>query len=227
MYRRTHRNSNQRSAHQVRCRLRQSIGARNAGSPSRVQLTVINDKSNVVLELRYEEVARLFTYDRESGVLYWRIRDRNTIRHKYVAGSSRGNRVGYRQVGIKGKVYLEHRIIMVLCFGHIPENAEIDHINHMRDDNRLANLRFVARSENRKNQSVSSKSTTGVTGVHFSKARKKYVAQIKVDQKIIFLGNYNTLEEAAAARAEANLKFNFHNNHGKGRAEYVRKKPNA
>lgn len=65
---------------------------------------------------------------------------------------------------------------------------------------------------------------TGVTGVHFSKARKKYVAQIKVNRKIIHLGIFKTLEEAAAARAEANLKYKFNNNHGEGRAEYVRKK---
>ena len=116
---------------------------------------------------------------------------------------------------------------MMLCFGHIPENAEIDHINHVRDANRLVNLRFATQGENLKNQSVSSKNTSGVTGVYFSKARKKYIAQIKVNQETIYLGIFETLEEAAAARAEANLKFNFHNNHGKGRAEYVRKKSNA
>ena len=168
-----------------------------------------------MLELRYEEVARLFTYDRETGVLYWRIRNGNHTRRNYVAGS------------IKGKNYMEHRIIMMLCFGHIPENAEIDHINHVRNDNRLFNLRFVTGSENSKNKSVSSRSTTGVTGVHFSKTRKKYVAQIKVNRKAMHLGMFETLEEAAAARAEANLKFNFNNNHGEGRAKYVRKKSNA
>lgn len=134
-----------------------------------------------MLEIRYEEVARLFTYDREAGVLYWRTRDRNTIRHKCVAGSIKGTNDGYRRVGIKGKIYQEHRIIMMLCFGHIPENAEIDHINHVRDDNR----------------------------------------------QVHYLGCYNTLEEAAAARAEANSKFNFNNNHRKGRAEYAKKKANA
>lgn len=180
-----------------------------------------------MLELRYEEVARLFTYDRETGVLYWRNKNRNTIRRKYVAGSSKGTKDGYSHVRFMGKVHPTHRIIMMLCFGHIPENAEIDHINHVRNDNRLVNLRFVTRSENSKNQSVSSKSTTGVTGVYFSKARKKYIAQIKINQEVIYLGIFETLEEAASARAEANLKFNFHNNHGEGRARYVRKKSNA
>lgn len=177
-----------------------------------------------MLELRYEEVAKLFTYDRETGVLYWRIRDRNTIRHKYVAGSIKGNNDGYRQVGIKGKHYKEHRIIMMLCFGHIPENAEIDHVNHVRDDNRLANLRFVTRRENLRNQSVSSKNTSGVTGVSFWKTKKKYIAQIKVNRENIHLGYFDTLEEAAEARRQADRKYKFNNNHGKGRAEYVRKK---
>ena len=167
-----------------------------------------------MLELRYEEIARLFTYDRETGILYWRIRDRNTIRHKYVAGFSTG-KTGYRQVGIKGKIYLEHRIIMTLCYGHIPDNAEIDHINHVRDDNRLVNLRFVTPGENHKNQSVNSNNATGITGVCFIKSQNKFMAQIKVNRRAIYLGYYNTLEEAAAARAEANLKFNFHANHGK------------
>ena len=180
-----------------------------------------------MLEYRYEEVARLFTYDRESGVLYWRIRNRTTTRHKYVAGTYRGAKDGYRQVSIKGKHYMEHRIIMMLCFGHTPENAEIDHINHIRNDNRLFNLRFVTHGENMRNKSVSSKSTTGVTGVCFYKRLQKYMAQIKVNREFIHLGYFDTLEEAAAARAEANLKFNFNNNHGKGRAEYVRKKANA
>lgn len=164
--------------------------------------------------LSYEEVAKLFTYDRETGVLYWRIRDRMTIRHKYVAGSVKGHG-GYRQVYIKGKTYQGHRIIMLLCFGHIPENAEIGHINHVRDDNRLVNLRFVTASGNCRNRSVSSKSTTGVTGVYFKKSLNKFIAQIKVNRQVHHLGCYNTLEEAAAARAEANLEFNFHANHGK------------
>ena len=78
-----------------------------------------------------------------------------------------------------------------------------------------------------RNKSVSSKSTTGVTGVDFLKAKKKYRARITVDWKVIYLGNYDTLEEAAAARAEANLKYKFNDNHGEGRAKYVRKKANA
>lgn len=112
---------------------------------------------------------------------------------------------------------------MLMCYGFYGEGLDVDHINHARNDNRLFNLRFVTRSENSKNQSLSSKSTTGVTGVSFLKARKKYIAQIGVNRKLIYLGMFETLEEAAA-RAEANLKFNFHNNHGTNKAAYVKKR---
>lgn len=117
-----------------------------------------------------------------------------------------------------------HRVVMLMCYGFYGEGLEVDHINHVRNDNRLFNLRFVTRSENMRNRSVSSNNTTGVTGVYFFKARKKYTAQIGVNRKLIFLGYFDTLEEAAAARAEANLKYKFNNNHGKGRARYVKKR---
>lgn len=95
--------------------------------------------------------------------------------------------------------------------------------NHVRNDNRSFNLRFVTRSENRKNRSVSSKNTSGVTGVYFSKTKKKYIAQIKVNWETIYLGIFDTLE----ARRQADRKYKFNNNHGEGRTEYVRKKADA
>lgn len=120
-----------------------------------------------------------------------------------------------------------HRVVMLMCYGFYGEGLDADHINHVRNDNRLFNLRFVTRSENSKNQSLSSKSTTGVTGVSFLKARKKYIAQIGVNRKLIYLGMFETLEEAAEARRQADRKYKFNNNHGKGRAKYVGKKANA
>lgn len=68
---------------------------------------------------------------------------------------------------------------------------------------------------------------TGVTGVHFSKAKKKYIAQIKVDRETVYLGIFDTLEGAAEARRQADRKYKFNNSHGEGRAEYVRKKADA
>lgn len=176
--------------------------------------------------LGYREALELFRYDYETGVLYWRWRVSNRIPKTLEAGTQDKSN-GYLYVKVHERRYLVHRVVMLMCYGFCGEGLDVDHINHVRNDNRLCNLRFVTGSENSKNQSVSSKNTSGVTGVYFSKAKKKYVAQIEVNWKAIHLGYFETLEEAAAARAEANLKFKFNNNHGKGRAKYVRKKANA
>ena len=173
--------------------------------------------------LEYREALELFRYDYETGALYWRRRNSNRVPKTLEAGTQR-NSDGYLYVSVHGRDYSVHRIVMLMCYGFYGEGLEVDHINHVRNDNRLFNLRFVTHVENMRNKSVSSKNTSGVTGVSFSKAKKKYVAQIGVNREFIHLGYFETLEEAAAARAEANLKFNFNNNHGKGRAEYVRKK---
>lgn len=176
--------------------------------------------------LEYREALKLFRYDYETGVLYWHRRNSNRVPKTPEAGTQKESS-GYLYVQVHGRLCPVHRVVMLMCYGFYGEGLDVDHINHVRNDNRLFNLRFVTRSENSKNQSLSSKSTTGVTGVSFLKARKKYIAQIGVNRKLIYLGMFEALEEAAAARAEANLKFKFNNNHGKGRAEYVRKKANA
>ena len=176
--------------------------------------------------LGYREALELFRYDYETGVLYWRWRINNSVPKTLEAGRQRKSS-GYLDVQVHGRFYPVHRVVMLMCYGFYGEGLEVDHINHVRNDNRLVNLRFVTHGENMRNKSVSSKNTSGVTGVDFLKAKKKYRARITVDWKVIYLGNYDTLEEAAATRAEANLKFKFNDNHGKGRAEYVRKKTNA
>ena len=176
--------------------------------------------------LEYREALELFRYDYETGVLYWRWRVNSRVPKTLEAGTQRKSS-GYLYVQVHGRLYPVHRIVMLMCYGFYGEGLEVDHINHVRNDNRLVNLRFVTHGENMRNKSVSSKSTTGVTGVDFSKAHKKYRARIRVNREFIHLGYFDTLEEAAAARAEANLKYKFNNNHGEGRTEYVRKKANA
>ena len=176
--------------------------------------------------LEYREALELFRYDYETGVLYWRWRVNSRVPKTLEAGTQYKSS-GYLYVKVHGRLYLVHRIVMLMCYGFYGEGLEVDHINHVRNDNRLFNLRFVTRSENSKNQSVSSKNTSGVTGVYFSKAKKKYIAQIKVNREVIYLGIFETLEGAAEARRQADRKYKFNNNHGEGMAEYVRKKSNA
>lgn len=162
----------------------------------------------------FEKAKELFVYDRETGIIKWRKRTSNRQRSNMVAGCTRSNFDGYTRIRFKGKEYFAHRIAMLLAYGFYGEGLEVDHINHIRDDNRLANLRFVTKSDNNRNRSRSSNNTTGVTGVYYQKARRKYMANIRIDDVNIYLGLFATLEEAAKVRKAAEIKYKFNIGHG-------------
>ena len=122
--------------------------------------------------ISFEKAKELFVYDRETGIIKWRKRTNNNQRGNLVAGSTRSND-GYIQIKPKGKVCLAHRVAMLLSYGFYGDGLEVDHINHIRDDNRLVNLRFVTRSDNQRNKSRDSRNTTGVMGVYYHKGRRK------------------------------------------------------
>jgi hypothetical protein len=98
---------------------------------------------------------------------------------------------------------------------HDDPKLEIDHIGQDSLDNRIKNLRLVTRRENALNQKQSKKNTSGQTGVSWNKRAKMWVAYIKIDGKLIHLGYYIEKEDAIKARKEAEIKYGFHENHGK------------
>ena len=164
--------------------------------------------------ITFEKARELFVYDRETGVIKWRKRTSHRQRSDLVAGNTWPNGRGYTQINIKGKIYPAHRIAMLLSYGFYGDGLEVDHVNHVRNDNRLSNLRFVTRTSNQRNRSKNSNNTTGVMGVYYHKASRKYMAGIRSDGTQIHLGYFATLEEAAEARKEAEIKYRFNANHG-------------
>lgn len=56
---------------------------------------------------------------------------------------------------------------------------------------------------------------SGITGVRWHKQSKKWQARIRVDKQLMSLGLYVNLDDAIKAREAANLKYGFHDNHGK------------
>jgi hypothetical protein len=102
---------------------------------------------------------------------------------------------GYVIVTVNERKYKSHRILWLLMTGKWPEN-QIDHINGIRNDNRFCNLREATHSQNSANTPRRT-SVSGYKGV--SKNRKKWRAQIRISQKNIHLGLYDTPEEAHAA----------------------------
>lgn len=66
-----------------------------------------------------------------------------------------------------------------------------------------------------RNIGVSRDSKSGFTGVHWNKNNRKWRAQVSVKKEVIYLGQYSDLKKAISARKQANLKYGFHENHGK------------
>lgn len=157
----------------------------------------------------------LFHYELNSGKFFWKKTTTNRVKVGDEAGSFCKN-TGYTNVVIDGKGYTLHRIAILLATGVYDKTVQVDHVDHDRGNDRLSNLRVV-HAKNMRNQSLRNTNKTGVTGVcvkYTRKGTKRYTASIVYNYKPIFLGNYDTLEEAAAAREEANIKYGYHENHG-------------
>jgi hypothetical protein len=88
-----------------------------------------------------------------------------------------------------------------------PPHMQVDHINGNGLDNRRENLRLATVAQNQHNQGLSIKNTSGFKGVSWHKATGGWQAKIKFEGKRIWLGSYDTPEEAAAAYAAASEKF--------------------
>jgi len=102
---------------------------------------------------------------------------------------------GYVRRYCNKKAVLLHRLIYEKHFGSIPDDKQIDHIDQDKLNNRRSNLRLCSHAENQRNQNVYKNNKLGVKGVHIK--RGKYEAQIRFDKKLIYLGLFNTLAEAA------------------------------
>lgn len=114
---------------------------------------------------------------------------------------------------VAGVLVLAHRAAWAVAHGAWPD-AEIDHVNHNRRDNRLENLRAVSRRQNAMNASLRSDNTSGVVGVTWQPSRGKWAAQIGVKGRVVPLGRYAHLEDAVHARRTAEVAHGFHQNHG-------------
>ena len=102
-----------------------------------------------------------------------------------------------------GKGHLAHRILYEMANGPIPEGLQIDHMDQNKGNNALSNLRLATNTENMRNTGAYSNNTSGVKGVHWDKARGKWVAEIVHHGRMIYLGLFADFAEAVSARKAA------------------------
>lgn len=76
------------------------------------------------------------------------------------------------------------------------KNIEVDHYDNDPLNNTNENLRLVSRAENLQNRTIQSNNTSGYRGVTFHKKKRKWQASVYKNKKQIYLGIYETAEEA-------------------------------
>lgn len=143
----------------------------------------------------------LLAYDADSGVFTWRV-SRTGRYAKPGATAGHISAEGYVVIGVDGRVYKAHRLAWLYVHGIWP-GKDIDHVNGIRSDNRVANLRLASPSENARNSIVSSRNSSGYRGVTFHKGMGKWRAQIRHNGKLVRLGFFERPDEAYAAYLSA------------------------
>lgn len=127
------------------------------------------------------------------------------------------NRDGYYNVVLydngKAKSYKLHRLVAEAFIDNPDNKLCVDHINNIKTDNNITNLRYATHSENNQNKTISKNNTSNVKGVTWHKNAKKWMAHIQIDGIKIHLGYFDEIEEAKQARINrANQAFGMYKN---------------
>ena len=143
-----------------------------------------------------EYLKELITYDPDSGEVRWKVKKSGNTKIGDIVGRTKTD--GYRGVTIDRKEYCLHRIIWMFVYGYFP-SVVLDHINGVKGDNRLCNLREATFSQNNQNRGMMSNNTSGYRGVCWIKSNRKWRASISIKGKPKHIGLYSTKEEAFEA----------------------------
>lgn len=141
-----------------------------------------------------ERLNELFSYDSSNGI----------VTRKRTGKPMGTNNKGHLSVRVDGKHYQLHRIIWLMHTGNDPFPHEIDHINRIRDDNRIDNLRLVTHADNMNNKSLYKSNKIGYKGV--TKRGNKYEGNYYHNKKQYYVGTFDSALDAyeAIVKAKAN-----------------------
>ena len=151
-----------------------------------------------IKEITLEILREVLNYNSESGFFTWNVMTGRRNRVGSVAGtiSSRG----YVKIKVLGKAYYAHRLAWLYFYGDWP-NGEIDHVNRIRSDNKIRNIRLASRSENLCNKTIQKNNILKIKGVSKCAQGKDrpFYSRITKNGNRVYLGSFGTIEEASFA----------------------------
>jgi len=131
---------------------------------------------------------------------------------KVSAGSSKAGSVvnykepnGYLRVRVDNQRYTVHQVVFCMQHGYIPKM--LDHINGIKDDNRIENLRIANPSQNGYNKPLGKMCKSGVKNVKWESNMKKWQVRLKINKIPKIVGYFDNLELAELVAIEARNKF--------------------
>lgn len=162
-----------------------------------------------------EYLLEVFDYNSETGVFNRKTRPLNHFVSTWAMNAWNGRYAGtivdhksvagYIESKVDYKILKMHRVAWILTYNEEP--VFIDHINGIRDDNRIVNLRSVTKKQNGSNRGISSNNTTGHRGVSFHSRDLVWASQITHNSVRIHLGSFENFDLACAARKNAEVKY--------------------
>jgi hypothetical protein len=161
--------------------------------------------------LTQEYLKSILHYDPETGI-FTRCVDNNGWKAGEIAGGNNGH--GYIALEINNVNYRAHRLAFLYMTGKFPEK-QVDHINGVKHDNRWVNLRPATNGENQRNIPRRKNNTSGYMGVSLQKASGRWLVYISVSGKKKYIGTFDNILDAVAARKAADVKYDYHPNHGR------------
>jgi hypothetical protein len=147
---------------------------------------------------------QLYSYDPEAGSFTRLVRIGRNHFPGVVAGAPFGK--GYRRLRVDGQTYVVHRLVWLYVNGNWP-NGDIDHIDGDKSNNRICNLRDVNRSTNLENlKGTKAKDKSRLLGA-FPVNKRSWFSRIQVKGRSIYLGCFQSAEDAHAAYLAAKREF--------------------
>lgn len=169
------------------------------GLPKNVLARLISER----VEITAERLRRLLHYDQNTGIFTWKEHYAKNVVIGSPAGFVDGR--GYVRLCIDQREYQVHRLAFLYVNGEWP-TQQLDHINQIKHDNRMCNLREVSPEENSQNQRrAHGRNKSGVLGV--TTVGKRFRANIWVGGVRHNLGNYASAEQAGNAYIEAKRRL--------------------